>query len=227
MQRGERGMHLTDMVFRTPLLRPNTIPNTSFIGVACFPAAIPNIPAGLLERASGIFVFEKTDDTPESIKYTTQSGETRAVPVLPYDRLKGQLCLEIVFFNHEYNYKFLVRAAYYLRQLHVYTYYNACPLPYNRGITTTHLPTYYDLHKESLEQVFSMLKDDESKQVMAARIRALETGNIGYVGLSKYPEYFHPEVQPTEEDVVLDGGVSENILSQVGMSKAVGPNGKI
>jgi FkbM family methyltransferase len=101
------------------------------------------------------------------------------------------------------------------------------PIPYNAGITTTHIPGYYNSNKDHLEYIYSLLADQESKEVMASRIRAIETGNIGYIKISEYEEYFHPLVKPENGDIVIDGGVSENIYPEICFINAVGKDGKI
>ena len=51
-----------------------------------------------------------------------------------------------------------------------------------------------------------MLEDEESKKIFASRIRALITGNIGYIKLSRFPEYYHPQVR-------LQGACNENFVN--------------
>jgi hypothetical protein len=60
----------------------------------------------------------------------------------------------------------------------------------------------------------------------SARVKAIESGNLGCLKISTYEEYFHSFVKPEPNDVILDGGVSESVNSQIEFIKHIGPEGK-
>lgn len=157
----------------------------------------------------------------------SSKNEQKSIPIFPLNNIKGQVAFDVLFFNHVHDYGTLVSSAHRLQKVGFVSYYNFMPIPYNAGITTTHIPDYFKSNRQDLEHVFDLLQDEESKRILAARIRALETGNIGYIELSEFPEYFHPKVCPEKGDVILDGGISESIGSQVLISKTIGEEGKL
>jgi len=90
-----------------------------------------------------------------------------------------------------------------------------------------HIPKFYNEHKDELEKVFSLLSDDESRMIFAARIRSVITGNLCYIKLSGYAQYFHPETIPQKDDIIIDGGVSHDTSVEEKFSILVGNNGRI
>lgn len=66
-----------------------------------------------------------------------------------------------------------------------------------------HFNLKLDLKK--IKRFFDLLKDEPSKEVLR-RIVNYRLGLVRLVDSSPYPAYFHPEVRPEKEDVVIDGG---------------------
>lgn len=107
-------------------------------------------------------------------------------------------------------------------------YANICiPLPRSMTTVSHHNPRFFEKYKNELETVYSLLADQESKNIFASRIRSIITGNIGYIQQSDYPQYFYPPTAPQPGDVILDGGVSGNISVEQKFSEIVGERGHI
>lgn len=91
----------------------------------------------------------------------------------------------------------------------------------------TALPDFYHQHEAKLQKVYGLLADAASRDVYAARIKALMTGNAGYLPLSSHEEYYHPLVHPEHGDIMLDGGVSDMVGAQEQFARSVGEAGHI
>ena len=87
------------------------------------------------------------------------------------------------------------------------------------------LPDFYRQNEINLQKVYDFLADDASREVYAARIKALMTGDAGYLPLSEHEEYYHPVVQPQYGDIMLDGGVSDMVSVQKRFAQSVGEKG--
>ncbi|MBU1002516.1 MAG: FkbM family methyltransferase [Proteobacteria bacterium] len=215
------------MIKKTHLLRPNALPNSYSLAIVCISSYLQSIPESLLLNAKTIFILQYKADCPTAVTLSTPNNAQHTIPVLPFDKLRDEIEFDILFFHPEFSTMWLGASAQHLRGLGIESYYIWMPTPHNRGICTTHDSTYYPSNKTALDNVFDRLADEVSRRIFASRIRALTTGNIGYIELSEYPQYFHPLVQPSLGDIVIDGGVSENINQQAGFIKAVGDTGKI
>jgi FkbM family methyltransferase len=67
-------------------------------------------------------------------------------------------------------------------------------------------PLLMKKYSEHIEKVYSILQDDESKEIYASITKSYLTGDDGYLKRSSYPQYLHPEVHPQNGDIVIDGG---------------------
>ena len=86
------------------------------------------------------------------------------------------------------------------------------------------LPDFYDQHAAKLQKVYDLLADDAGREAYAGRIKALMTGEAGYLPLSAHQEYYHPLVRPEHGDIMLDGGVSDMVGVQMQFAQSVGEN---
>lgn len=89
------------------------------------------------------------------------------------------------------------------------------------------LPHFYRQHEARLQKVYDFLADEASREVFAARVKALMTGEAGYLPLSAHQEYYHPLVRPEYGDIMLDGGVSDMVGAQMQFAQSVGEAGCI
>lgn len=219
-------MELLEYIKSTPLLRPTAFPCSHNLVIVCRCSALMYIPDHLLINLRAVYIVDpqnKVDN--EGIEKFKKKHEKINIFDLPV--LKNEASFDVVHYHHKYEYGPLAACAGILRSVGFESFFNFMPLPYNTGISTTHMPGYFRSNQNDLKFVFDLLEDEESKKVFASRVRAIETGNVGYVRVSKYPEYFHPMVQPENGDVVIDGGVSESIGPQVQFSRAVGESGQV
>ena len=65
---------------------------------------------------------------------------------------------------------------------------------------------FLEQNAQRVQAVYSSLADEESKHTYAARVKALITGNMGYLSLSTFPCYQHPQVPIMPGFTVVDGG---------------------
>ena len=216
----------------TPLLRPNALPISANIGIICFISAFPDINDILLNNAQVIFVIDADTEQLIELNDNILERKKRKVPVLPFAEIVSRIDLIFVFFHNNAQYHPIGQCWRYMRNVGYESFYTFMPIPhidkgFDKGVLyTAYYPEYYIYNKDDLEKAYSMLNDEESKSVFAARIRAIISGSIGYLRVSAYEDYFHPLVKPELGDVILDGGVSEDINSQIAFIKTIGSGGK-
>lgn len=92
------------------------------------------------------------------------------------------------------------------------------PYPYS--------PEFYNENAENLEKIYILL-DEDGRETYAARIKAIITGNPGYLPISPHQEYYHPLIKPEQGDIMIDGGVSDAVEMQKNFAQSVGCNGMI
>lgn len=89
------------------------------------------------------------------------------------------------------------------------------------------LPDFFANNSAKLLEAFGLFDTEESRLVFAARLKALLTGNSGYLPVASHPDYFHPQVAPAAGDIMIDGGVSDLVGAQKSFIDAVGITGRI
>lgn len=221
-------MELHEMISQAPLWRPCGYPQCSNkITLVTYNDQFDAIPEFLKAAIHSIYIPRANSAMNTTLTCPGANGSTRQVSVQSLDALEGAFDSDIVFFNSFFDTPRWDIAANELLKRGFRSFFVFMPIPPNQGLTTTHIPGYYNRNKADLDNVFTMLEDDESKEVFASRIRSLETGNTGYTLLSKYPEYFHPEVLPEEGDIIMDGGISSHVVAQEALSNTIGPSGRL
>lgn len=89
------------------------------------------------------------------------------------------------------------------------------------------LPDYYDKNKNALESAAASLASDADRLVFWRRVKAIMTGDPGYLPVAPHMEYEHPSVAPARGDIMLDGGVSDMVGAQERFAEQVGETGVI
>ncbi len=89
------------------------------------------------------------------------------------------------------------------------------------------VPDFFDAHASELADVYSMLATDIDRHVFAARIKAILTGNAGYLPVSDHEEYHHPLVHPKKGDIMIDGGLSDMVSANKKFAEIVGNDGLV
>lgn len=225
-------MSLEKMIRETPLWRPSGFPFWSIsITIVCFTEDLPHIPTligdKLHQRCQAILLVDHNKDTAPAKLPCADEDSQAGIAIGSLGRLAQAVNTDIVFFSQKYDYDKLIRACSALHCAGFPSFFVTMPIPYNLGITTTHLPDYLADNRNSLELVFALLEDEESKKIFAARIRALITGNISYIRLSHYAEYYHPQVRPQTGDIIIDGGMSAYIGPQLAFCRSIGETGHL
>lgn len=172
-----------------------------------------------------LLVLDLLGNSPEYISVSTAGG-TIAVPVCGVKDIKRIAELEKVIFCKPGTAGAGMVAAV-LRELAVLGIHSVYLYAGRRGkfgVRKT-LPDFYRQNEASLQKVYGLLADDASREAYAARIKALMTGNAGYLPLSAHEEYYHPLVRPEYGDIMLDGGVSDMVGVQKRFAQSVGEKG--
>lgn len=89
------------------------------------------------------------------------------------------------------------------------------------------LPDFLVKNAASLERVWSGLYSDKDREVFAARVKSLLTGDPGYLPVAPFREYEHPATAPQKGDAVIDGGLSDMVGAQKTLAEKVGAGGLI
>lgn len=176
---------------------------------------------------SRIALLDHAGDAPKALALDLGDGQQAHIPITGMQGLEDLLHCEFILFSHDYDYALFLWGQRALLSLGFSSFNVVMPYLHDSGFKTAHRPDFWSRHRRELEEVCGLLADDESRKVLASRIRALVTGNVGYLRLSEYPQYFHPLVQPRPGDVVMDGGVSEYVEEQARISAAVGQAGRV
>jgi len=61
-------------------------------------------------------------------------------------------------------------------------------------------------NEQNIQKLKMILKDDYSKDVFSGLINYRKTLNPTYIQQAKFPDYFHPLVQPASGDTIIDAG---------------------
>lgn len=215
-----------------PLWRSHSMPfGTRRLVLTCFRSEMGHLGAVVTPQNIGnmerIVLFDHAPGMPATAQLAFEGAGAVEVPVSGPEALEDCLHCELLFFHHEYNYSALAQGHAALQAAGFPCYHLCMPYLYNEGHQTRHDPGYFAAHREALEGLDAMLANEESRLALASRIRALITGNVGYLRMAEYPQYFHPLVQPSPGDVLMDGGVSGVVTEQRGMLEAVGPRGMV
>lgn len=89
------------------------------------------------------------------------------------------------------------------------------------------LPNFFRNHAQKLAEAMELFEDENSKELFAARVKAIISGNAAFMPIAAHEEYFHPLVHPEKGDMMIDGGVSDMVQSQEKFLNAVGPGGHV
>ncbi len=205
-------MNLLSSIKRSPLLRPCAFPLSPSIALVCYNQALPHIPEAFLSRTHAVYVVDHLESTHNNICIKKNNTVIR---IKPLQILSDHISSDVVFFHNEFQPGYLHSSVHILQKIGFNSFAMCMPIPYNDIGRTTHIPGYYYDNKDALESFFKLLESDADRLVLSSRIRAIETGNIGYLKVSDYPQYFHPEVMPVDGDYIIDGGVSGQVHQQV------------
>lgn len=89
------------------------------------------------------------------------------------------------------------------------------------------LADFYDNNSEKLEAAYAILATDAARAAFAHRVKALLSGDPGYLPIAGHAEYEHPFIRPEAGDCMIDGGVSDMTDAQAGFARAVGEKGAV
>lgn len=67
-------------------------------------------------------------------------------------------------------------------------------------------PIFHKKHRDEINNVYKLLKDDDSRNIFASVIKTYITGDEGHLIHSKYDQYNHPLVKAITGDTIIDGG---------------------
>lgn len=223
-------MSLNEHLLRVPLWRSHSLPFSAVnLILFCYKRNIQHLHTIINDQnkslIKGVLIFDDKDLA--QVDVSLDSGEEVVYPTISFSELNNYIHCEFILFSKEFDYGTFLLGQNFLKDHGIESFYTLMPYSHNHGSRTAYIPTYYTANKKSLDYAYLMIQDDLSRDVFAARVRSLLTGNVGYLPFSRYPQYMHPLVKPEIGDIVIDGGVSEVIGEQLEMIKAVGENGRI
>lgn len=85
---------------------------------------------------------------------------------------------------------------------------------------------YFEDNFETIELCHGALSDEQSRTVFAAALRARLAGDITYIPLAEYPQYYHPLVSVERGDVLCEGGV-ENGVTTIEFANSLRGTGRV
>lgn len=88
-------------------------------------------------------------------------------------------------------------------------------------------PDFFEKNRLPLKEACSLLKTTDDREAFARRVKAIMTGDSGYLKISPFLEYHHPLAQPENGDTMLDGGLSNMVSAQRIFAEKVGQSGVI
>lgn len=220
-------MRLEDELERVAILRQTGVPRTGAPATLVLLAqSLPALPAWLAQhpdlRLENIFIADLPLDTEVSFRLPPRHGSPRVHCGVA--GLASSRAGDAVFFS---------MPEYILRQiLLAMPELAAAPLwlagELDQALARRRpLPDFYASNRQALEDAFACFEGARARRVFAARIRALASGDPGYLPFSGFMEYEHPVIGPRPGDVMLDGGVSDMVGAQRRFSRLVGETGVI
>lgn len=176
---------------------------------------IPDLP---LENANNL-----------TITLTKDKGKEETLTPLPFVLLQNFPYLEKVFLCPEDSDSiaaYLTEICRYLADSGITTIYLSGVTPPAHSIRDAN-PNFFEEKRTVLEKALELFSDQESKVTFCRRIKAIITGNAGYLPIASNIEYFFEQVKPAPGDFMIDGGVSDLVHIQELFAKAVGLKGHI
>lgn len=90
------------------------------------------------------------------------------------------------------------------------------------------LQDYSIKYSKEINAARNLLTDEYSKEAYDALVAYYDEGKAIDAKLKdKYPECFNPQVSPKEGDVIINGGISDDLSLTYKMADAIGPKGEI
>jgi FkbM family methyltransferase len=87
-------------------------------------------------------------------------------------------------------------------------------------------PGFIAARREDIGAIYEALADEESRENFLRAIKAIATGDAGYLNVSPYEQYQHPLVRPAHGDVMVEGGVLNGYTTNK-FAAQIGEEGKI
>lgn len=89
------------------------------------------------------------------------------------------------------------------------------------------LPDFYQKNARLLHTAYGFMETDQDRATFAARVKAILTGNAGWLPIAPFSEYHHPQIGPEAGDIMIDGGISDMVGAQLKFAEAVGESGEV
>lgn len=75
-------------------------------------------------------------------------------------------------------------------------------------------------------RIYAALADEESREVFLRAMKALESGDPGYLPISAYPQYAHPLVHAEPGDSIIEGGLNDGETTKT-FAEIAGEQGRV
>lgn len=150
-------------------------------------------------------------------------GTPVCIPVLPPGILSERPhCLGVLFWSGCVAPDLLYHLETAVRQTNSIVLFPRVPL----GVGRRRDAHFYTRYREELDAIHTALADEESRLSFAATVKALITGEIGFLRPPQCPEYQHPAAAVRPGDIVLDAGLFDStVLRRFALTS--GPQGHV
>ncbi len=73
---------------------------------------------------------------------------------------------------------------------------------------------FFDKHISAINVIYTALNDENSKNTYLRAIKAICTGDSGYLNLSNYQQYFHPKCKAEYGEHIIEGGIDNGVTTK-------------
>jgi FkbM family methyltransferase len=211
-------MSLSSMLHNTPLYRPACLPQPGRDIIILYSNDD-------IQNINSIFKNYKIQLVISAKQLNEASYYDRIHISCDFEKILNFSGCCIVIFSTTENYPLLFFFSEEIRKLGIQNYH--IYMDTMNKIHTRYYPGHFNENRKQLEYTYNLLSDDESRMILASRIRSVIEGDNGYIRRSKYEHYCHPEIKIQKGDIILDCGVSGDIGVVSEFSKCTGDKGHV
>lgn len=86
---------------------------------------------------------------------------------------------------------------------------------------------FFEKHSNEMAAAYSLLEDEESKDIFIRFLKTKLTGSLGYMKKTMPGDYYHPLCHAQPGDVIFDGGISGHVGAQKAFLRQIGRQGRM
>gem|GEM_PF-1514720 len=223
----EAGKRLDQLLFDLPVLRPSGFPShdsdivliVSHADIETVQKAMDNTPQCRLR------FIARVGGRPDALARwpIKKNNSTCDIPVGRLEDLTQKSFFEFVYYEPKPRPGLYGFVANRLASLGIHYFHVAGTNKEQKA----HFSLDYTKQKEQYSDLFNELQDADSRVILARMIKALSTGHLGYLKLSMYKMYFHPDSPVKAGDIVFDAGMGVERYPTSVYANLVGKQGHV